>query len=75
MSAIVPAIIGDLADRVGRRPIYVIVLAVYFCANIGLAMQDSFVVLLLLRMLQSAGVFGHKFQLIELQKKITPCFD
>lgn len=72
MSAVVPAMIGDLADRVGRRPMYVIALAVYFCANIGIAVQDSFVTLLLLRMLQSAGVSGNKFQLIELQKSPHP---
>lgn len=58
VSGIVPAIIGDLADQAGRRPTYVIALVVYFCANIGIAVQHSFVALLLLRMLQSAGISG-----------------
>ncbi|KAL8808903.1 MAG: hypothetical protein Q9200_003907 [Gallowayella weberi] len=58
VSGIAPALIGDLADQAGRRPTYMITLVVYFCANIGIALQDSFVVLLLLRMLQSAGISG-----------------
>lgn len=61
VSGIAPAIIGDLADQAGRRPTYVIALVVYFCANIGIAVQDSFVALLLLRMLQSAGISGSNF--------------
>lgn len=56
VSGIAPALIGDLADRAGRRPTYVMTLLLYFCANIGIAVQDSFVALLLLRMLQSAGI-------------------
>lgn len=58
VSGIVPAIIGDLADQAGRRSTYVIALVAYFCANIGIAVQHSFVALLLLRMLQSAGISG-----------------
>ncbi|KAL8821640.1 MAG: hypothetical protein Q9223_000332 [Gallowayella weberi] len=58
VSGIAPALIGDLADQAGRRPTYMITLLVYFCANIGIALQDSFVALLLLRMLQSAGISG-----------------
>lgn len=58
VSGIVPAIVGDFADQAGRRPTYVVTLVVYFCANIGIAVQDSFVALLLLRMLQSAGISG-----------------
>ncbi|KAL9633774.1 MAG: hypothetical protein Q9204_003257 [Flavoplaca sp. TL-2023a] len=58
VSGITPALIGDLADQAGRRLTYVIALVVYFCANIGIAVQNSFVALLLLRMLQSAGISG-----------------
>lgn len=58
VSGIVPAIVGDCADMAGRRPMYVVTLAIYFVANIGIAVQDSFVALLLLRMLQSAGISG-----------------
>ncbi|PVH74176.1 chloramphenicol resistance protein, partial [Cadophora sp. DSE1049] len=42
----------------GRRPVYLVPLSLYFCANVGIALQNSFVSLLLLRMLQSAGISG-----------------
>lgn len=58
ISGVAPSIAGDAADMFGRRPVYIITLALYFCANVGIAVQDSFVALLLLRMLQSAGISG-----------------
>ncbi|KAI9847100.1 MAG: hypothetical protein M1837_003218 [Sclerophora amabilis] len=58
VSGIAPAIVGDAADMLGRRPMYVVTLAIYFVANVGIAVQKSFVALLLLRMLQSAGISG-----------------
>ena len=58
VSAIMPSIIGDAADMLGRRATYLVILTVYLVANIGLALQRSFTALLLLRMLQSAGVSG-----------------
>lgn len=58
VSAIAPAVVGDAADTFGRRPLYGITLTLYVAANIGIALQDSAVALLLLRMLQSAGISG-----------------
>lgn len=58
VSGIAPAFVGDAADMLGRRPLYVVTLVIYLLANIGIALQDSFVALLLLRMLQSAGISG-----------------
>ena len=58
VSGITPAIVGDLADTVGRRPIYLATFLIYFAANIGLALQKSYPALLVLRMLQSAGGSG-----------------
>ncbi|KPM45975.1 hypothetical protein AK830_g723 [Neonectria ditissima] len=58
VSAIAPAIVGDAADTFGRRPLYAITLTLYIAANIGIALQRSAVALLLLRMLQSAGISG-----------------
>ena len=58
VSAVAPAIVGDAADTMGRRPLYAITLTLYVAANIGIASQRSFVALLLLRMLQSAGISG-----------------
>ncbi|KAL8775156.1 MAG: hypothetical protein Q9194_003855 [Teloschistes cf. exilis] len=55
VSGIVPSIIGDLADRTGRRPLYLMAFTVYFAANVGLALQNSYTALLVLRMVQSAG--------------------
>ena len=46
---------GDLADKAGRRPAYAACFAIYICANIGLALQDNYAALFVLRCLQSAG--------------------
>lgn len=58
VSGIVPAILGSAADKIGRRPAYIVALCIYFTANIGLAVQNSYPALLVLRMVQSAGVSG-----------------
>ena len=58
VSGILPSILGDAADRIGRRPVYIFAFVVYFSANLGLALQDSFPALLVLRMLQSMGSSG-----------------
>lgn len=58
MSGIFPSIIGEAADTVGRRPVFIFTLIIYVAANIGLALQSSFGVLFLLRMVQSAGISG-----------------
>lgn len=46
---------GDLADKAGRRPAYAACFIIYICANIGLALQDNYAALFVLRCLQSAG--------------------
>ena len=58
MSGVFPSIMGDAADRFGRRPVFLMALIVYFCANIGLALQSHFAVLFVFRMFQSAGISG-----------------
>jgi MFS family permease len=58
ISGVAPSIVGDAADMFGRRPIYLVTLSIYLVANIGIALQKSFTALLLLRMLQSAGISG-----------------
>ncbi len=47
---------GNLSDTVGRRPVYVLCFGIYICANIGLALQHNYWVLLILRALQSTGI-------------------
>lgn len=58
VSGIVPALLGNAADKFGRRPIYILALSLYFVANLGLALQNTYAGLLVLRMLQSAGSSG-----------------
>ncbi|OIW27702.1 MFS general substrate transporter [Coniochaeta ligniaria NRRL 30616] len=55
VAGLAPAILGDLADNIGRRAVYLFMMSVYCIANIGLALQRSWTALFLLRMLQSAG--------------------
>nr|QTE75989.1 ZopL3 [Diffractella curvata]BBU42023.1 putative transporter [Diffractella curvata] len=50
-----PTFMGNLSDTAGRRPVYVLCFTIYILANIGIALQHSFVGLLLLRCLQSSG--------------------
>jgi multidrug resistance protein len=53
MQAIAPLIFGDLSDQIGRRPIYVVMFVVYLGSNVGLALQNNYAALMLLRALQS----------------------
>ncbi|KAM3074603.1 hypothetical protein ACMFMG_008033 [Clarireedia jacksonii] len=53
-----PTIFGDLADMAGRRPAYIIAFIIYLGANIGLALQNSYAALFILRCLQSSGSSG-----------------
>ncbi|KAL4756746.1 major facilitator superfamily domain-containing protein [Aspergillus foveolatus] len=54
--AISPAIFGPLSDTVGRRPIFLLTLAIYALANLGMALnKHNYGFLLLLRALQSLG--------------------
>ena len=58
IQGIAPAFVADMADRSGRKPMYVFCFIVFTAANIGLALQNSFTALLVLRMLQAAGSSG-----------------
>lgn len=53
-----PTILGDLADMAGRRPAIILCFVVYIGANIGLALQNNYAALLVLRCLQSTGSSG-----------------
>ncbi|KAK5046169.1 hypothetical protein LTR84_008626 [Exophiala bonariae] len=50
-----PSFFGDFADIAGRRPAYAVCFAVYIVANIGLALQDNYAALFVLRCIQSTG--------------------
>lgn len=58
VSGVAPALAGDASDMFGRRPLYLVALTLYVLANVGIALQDNFVALFLLRMLQSAAISG-----------------
>jgi MFS family permease len=58
VSGIAPTLLGDMADQIGRRPIYLSMMLIYMAANIGLALQSSYPALLVLRMVQSFGCSG-----------------
>ncbi|CAN9174353.1 hypothetical protein AA0119_g6600 [Alternaria tenuissima] len=58
VSGIAPSILGDMADTMGRRPLFLLAILIYTIANVGLAVQRSYPALLILRMLQSAGSSG-----------------
>lgn len=55
---LVPLMVGDLSDHIGRRPVYLAIFVIYLAANIGLALQKSYPALLILRILQSSGSSG-----------------
>ena len=50
-----PSCMGDLADMAGRRPVYVIGFTIYIAADVGLALQESYPALFVLRCVQSSG--------------------
>ncbi|KAH7399691.1 major facilitator superfamily domain-containing protein [Pyrenochaeta sp. MPI-SDFR-AT-0127] len=50
-----PAVLGNFADSVGRRPVFIVGFIVYIAACVGLALQNSFAALMVLRCIQSAG--------------------
>ena len=55
---IAPSFVGNFSDTYGRRPAYLFGFIVYLGANIGLAVQDSYAALIVLRCLQSSGSSG-----------------
>lgn len=56
LQGISPLFVGDLADKFGRRPIYLFTFTIYVAASLGLALnKSSYTVLITLRTLQSAG--------------------
>ncbi|KAL3494896.1 major facilitator superfamily domain-containing protein [Aspergillus germanicus] len=55
VQGLTPALMSALSDLQGRRIAWMFTLLLYLVANIGLAMQDSYVALIVLRCLQSLG--------------------
>ena len=61
VQGIVPSLFGDMAETFGRRPVYLLAFSIYVLASVGLALQDSYPALIILRMVQSAGSSGTNF--------------
>lgn len=55
---LVPSVTAAFSDSFGRRPAYIACLAINLAANLGLAVQNSYTSLLVLRCVQSAGSGG-----------------
>lgn len=58
LQGLAPAFVGGFSDTSGRRPAYLACFVIYIAANIGLALQNNYAELMVLRCLQSAGSSG-----------------
>lgn len=58
IQGLAPMITAGFSDGAGRRPAYIICFVIYLIADLGLALQNNYAALLVLRMLQSGGSSG-----------------
>ncbi len=58
VATIAPTLVGDAADILGRRPVYVTALSLYIGANIAIVLSDTYSALLGLRVLQALAISG-----------------
>ncbi len=58
VAAVAPTLVGDAADVLGRRPIYVVTLSLYVGANVAIVLSNSYSALLGLRVLQALAISG-----------------
>lgn len=58
VATVAPMLIGDAADVLGRRPIYVLALGMYVVANVAIASSKTFSALVGLRVLQALAISG-----------------
>lgn len=61
MATVAPTLVGDAADVLGRRPVYVIALALYIGANIAIVLSNTYRALVGLRILQALAISGTLF--------------
>ena len=62
VATIAPTLVGDAADILGRRPIYIFVLTLYVGANVAIVLANSYSALLGLRVVQALAISGSKYQ-------------
>lgn len=58
VATIAPTLVGDAADILGRRPVYVLALSTYFVANCAIALVREYEALMGLRVLQALAISG-----------------
>ncbi|KAH8802636.1 multidrug resistance protein [Xylogone sp. PMI_703] len=58
VATVAPTLLGDAADVLGRRPVYMISLSIYLIANIAIALSKSYSALVGLRVLQALAISG-----------------
>lgn len=58
VATVAPMLIGDAADVLGRRPVYVLALGMYVVANVAIASSKTFSALVGLRVLQALAISG-----------------
>ena len=58
VATIAPTLVGDAADVLGRRPVYIIALSLYIGANIAIVLANRYSALLGLRVLQALAISG-----------------
>lgn len=58
VATIAPTLVGDAADQLGRRLVYIVTLTLYFGANLSTALVKSYSGLLGLRVLQAFAISG-----------------
>jgi predicted MFS family arabinose efflux permease len=63
VATVAPALVGDAADILGRRPISIITLSIYIVTNLAIALAKSYPALLGLRMLQAMAISGRIYGL------------
>ena len=58
VATIAPTLVGDAADVLGRRPVYMIALSLYIGANMAIVLANKYSALLGLRVLQALAISG-----------------
>ena len=58
VATVAPTFVGDAADILGRRPVYMIILTLYIAANTAIVLANTYSALLCLRVLQALAISG-----------------
>lgn len=58
VATVAPTLVGDTADVLGRRPVYMLTLSLYIGANITISLLNTYSALLDLRIPQALAISG-----------------